>query len=232
MRLYLSSYLLGDYPEHLLSLVGSGRKVAIIENALDEYSPEARENYRQKNFDVINAFKDLGFNTELLDLQDYFLENDTFDRLLEQKDLIWSVGGNTFLLRYAMGKSGFDRALRKALENDQVAYGGWSAGICVLAPTLKGISPGDQPEKVREIHGDEAIWDGLGLIDYMPLPHYKSDHKEAELMNDCAEYMDQHNLKYEPLQDGDVIIYQGKDHEILRKRTEQSKGQFNHPRQN
>ena len=46
------------------------------------------------------------------------------------------------------------------------------------------------------------------LFDYIFLPHYKSNHKETELIDGCVEYCDKHNIKYKTLRDGDVIIQQ------------------------
>jgi dipeptidase E len=41
MRLYLSSFDLGEQPEALVALVGSARRAAIVVNALD-HRPEGR----------------------------------------------------------------------------------------------------------------------------------------------------------------------------------------------
>ena len=50
------------------------------------------------------------------------------------------------------------------------------------------------------------MWDGLGYFDYIFLPHYKSDHKETKLIDNCVEYCNEHNIRYKTLRDGDVII--------------------------
>ena len=42
MRLYLSSYRIGDRAGSLLALLGSGKRTAIISNALDNISATAR----------------------------------------------------------------------------------------------------------------------------------------------------------------------------------------------
>ena len=57
-------------------------------------------------------------------------------------------------------------------------------------------------------YGIDTMWDGLGYFDYIFLPHYKSNHKETELIDASVEYCNQHNIKYKPLKDGDVIIHQ------------------------
>ena len=43
MKLYLSSYFLGNHPEELAKLIGSNKKFGIIMNAGDIYSDIKRE---------------------------------------------------------------------------------------------------------------------------------------------------------------------------------------------
>ena len=43
MRLYLSSFRMGDHPEHLQALTGrDSRRAAVIANALDDAPPDVR----------------------------------------------------------------------------------------------------------------------------------------------------------------------------------------------
>ena len=43
MRLYLSSFRMGDHPEHLVALVGGdGRRSVVIANAMDNAPPDVR----------------------------------------------------------------------------------------------------------------------------------------------------------------------------------------------
>ncbi len=65
MRLYLSSFRLGNYPEELVALTGRGKRVAVILNALDNRQ-EARDRYRVTQVEALNA---LGFQAEELDLR-------------------------------------------------------------------------------------------------------------------------------------------------------------------
>jgi dipeptidase E len=47
----------------------------------------------------------------------------------------------------AMKLSGFDEILKERVKSDRdIIYGGYSAGICILGPTLKGIHIADDPE--------------------------------------------------------------------------------------
>ena len=52
-----------------------------------------------------------------------------------------------------------------------------------------------------------ALDNGINLLDYLPLPHYKSEHPESALIDNVMEYCKENNIKYKPLKDGEVIIY-------------------------
>ena len=56
------------------------------------------------------------------------------------------VRGNVFTLRMAFAKSGLDRVVVEGLAADQFVYAGFSAGPCVLAPSLAGLELCDPPE--------------------------------------------------------------------------------------
>ena len=72
MRLYLSSYRIGDRAGSLLALLGSGKRAAIISNALDNISPTARSIYRDEVYDPHMELGSLGLLTEELDLRRFF----------------------------------------------------------------------------------------------------------------------------------------------------------------
>jgi hypothetical protein len=65
MRLYLSSFDLGDRPEELLGLTGLARRAAIILNALDN-RPEGRAVWLKEQTDKLVG---LGFGVVELDLK-------------------------------------------------------------------------------------------------------------------------------------------------------------------
>ena len=148
MRLYLSSYRIGNHAEQLLNLVGSGRKVAVIENALDHISQESRDKNKRDVYNIEEVFQGLNFKTQNLDLRHYFDGKKDIEADLGNFDLIWACGGNAFLLRRAMQQSGFDLAIKKLLARDALAYGGFSAGVCAIGKKLKGIELSDTPDDV------------------------------------------------------------------------------------
>src|SRR3989338_3532268 len=76
MRLYLSSYKLGDNPEELFNLAGKNKHVGIIFNAGDFDTQEERLIRLEKN---IKNLKLLGFTAEEIDLRKYFGKTDLLE---------------------------------------------------------------------------------------------------------------------------------------------------------
>ncbi len=74
-----------------------------------------------------------------------------------------------------MASSGADEAIARLLAEDSVVYGGYSAGACVLGPTLRGVEYADPPGEVEPDHGEDVLWTGLGIIDDVLVPHWASD---------------------------------------------------------
>ena len=70
MRLYLSSFRMGDHPEYLTAVVGGDRRrTVVIANAMDD----APESLRRPGVErELAALGELGFGAAELDLHDYF----------------------------------------------------------------------------------------------------------------------------------------------------------------
>jgi dipeptidase E len=158
MRLYLSSFRMGNCPERLLELTRGGRRAALIANATDDYPPELRREGVLRELDELRV---AGMEPEELDLRDHF-DRQLTDADFDGIDLLWVRGGEVFLLRYLMRRSGLDRAVRFLLARDALVYGGYSAGPCVLAPNLDGLEIVDDVDVVDRLYGEPASRDGLG----------------------------------------------------------------------
>ena len=207
MRLYLSSYRIGDRAGSLLALLGGGKRAAIIENALDNISPAARELYRNEAYDPVSELGSLGIAGTPLDLRDYFGDPEGLRTRLSQFDLVWVTGGNAFVLRRAMKQSGFDDVIVDMLDNDHIVYGGFSAGAVVAAPSLEGIHLMDDPDEAPAGYDRETIWDGIGLIDHAIVPHYRSPHPETAAAERATRHLSGQGLRYRALRDGEVIVW-------------------------
>jgi dipeptidase E len=215
MRLFLSSQDLGNYAERAFELAGENKKAAFMKNAQDDLPSDERNS---SNPQKQKMFEDAGFEFEMIDLRDYFGKPAELLNKLSDFGSIWSSGGNTFILRRAFKASGFDEIIIKMLKEDKILYGGWSAGACITGRSLHGIEYGDrpQPEVVPDSYPiKDTIWDGLGLIPYMIVPHCDSDWfiKDAHA---TIKYFETYNRPYKKLKDGQVIIVNGGKEEFLK----------------
>lgn len=210
MRLYLSSFRVGDRPALLVELIrrASGPPtVAVIANACDIGDPQGRTQAVDLE---LSALRELGLEPHEVDLRDYDASGRTLGRDLAGLAGLWVRGGNAFALRLAMARSGADRLVPRLLADDALVYAGYSAGPCVLAPSLRGLELCDQPEDVLAAYGVEPLWDGLGVIDRPFVPHLDSPgHPETELVARVAERYRDEGLPYWGLRDGQVLVVDG-----------------------
>jgi dipeptidase E len=214
MRLYLASYRTGDSYAELIRMAGPGARVGVISNAVDFVPQADREAYARKVFDPIADFRERGLDAYDLDLRAYFRRPEALLAELERTRLVWAVGGNAFLLRRAMRQSGFDAIAPGLVWADRLVYGGWSAGACVAAPSLRGLEHMDDPTVLADGYDPEPVWEGLGLIDAAIVPHWRSDHDEAEAAEQTAAWMVANGVPHRTLRDGDVLIQNGETLEL------------------
>ena len=204
MRMYLSSFRMGDHPERLVALLDPPGPAAVIANAIDQAEAGDRLEGVQRELDALG---ELGIEGEHLDLRDYFGAGERLAADLARYQLVWVRGGNTFMLRHALAASGADEILSGLVAQDALVYGGYSAGCCVLAPSLRGLELVDDPEAVTETYGVPPIWAGLGLIEYAFVPHVDSpDHPETEACSRLAGHYRAIGVEHRTLRDGEAIV--------------------------
>jgi dipeptidase E len=205
MRLYLSSERLGERAGALLAMLG-GSKVAVIANGYDGASAAARATHRAEVYDPLAEFSALGLDPHELDLRAHFGDAASLRRRLGGYDLVWVMGGNSFVLRRAMKQSGFDTIIRDMVEADVIAYGGYAAGAAVAGPTLRGLELMDDPFELPEGYEEPLIWSGLGLTQFAIVPHYRSRHPEAAAAEKVVSYMRARRTRFRAISDGEVIV--------------------------
>lgn len=205
MQLYLSSYRLGDRASTLRAMA-SGDVAVVIANALDYSEDLARK--EDATAREIGELAHLGFSARELDLRSYFGQPSALRELLENVALIWVVGGNAFLLRRAMQRSGLDAYLTSHRSDPSLVYAGYSAGAIVVTPTLRGIELVDSPTALAHGYDPAIVWDGVGLLPYSLAPHYRSAHPESRRMDAVVDYFIANRLPFKALRDGDVIIHE------------------------
>ena len=180
--------------------------MAIITNALDAVPFEAQLEFTRNRFDPDAYFAQHGFDPSLIDLRRYAGREDALRQLLLRFKVIWAVGGNTFLLRRAMRESGFDRIIGDLLKSG-IVYGGWSAGACVAGDNLQAVGLMDEPHAEAPGYlGSSIVWEGLNLVPFSILPHYRSDHPEAPMAAKAVDWAAKQKIEFRALRDGDVLI--------------------------
>jgi dipeptidase E len=209
MHLYLSSFRVGGRADELRSLA-AGRPIGFVPNALDHVARDARA---ESNTRSLTDVRGVGLDVRPVDLRDYFGDPRALRAALAPLGGVWVRGGNTFVLRQAMRLSGFDAVLRELTASDFL-YGGYSAGICVLAPSLDGLQHVDDPT-ARPYVESEVVWDGVGLLPYLVLPHYKSDHPESAAIDREVEYCTANGIPFRTLRDGEVIVMKDVDPTVV-----------------
>lgn len=203
MKLYLSSYKLGNDTSYLKDWIKENdNKILMISNSRD-YKVFGEEEKDKLKYNV-KILEDVGFKVTLLDLRNYFYDNEKLVDDIKNYNAIYVRGGNVFVLRKAMGLSGFDKYLIDNRENDNILYIGESAGTCVLGKTLRGLDILDEP--VNVYNNDLVTYEGIGLLDFTPVPHYKSEYVGVKMVDDTVKYMEKNNIKYKTIKDGEVII--------------------------
>jgi dipeptidase E len=201
MRIYLSSFDVGDAPGEFVNLAPSGR-VGLVMNALDNRA-EARATWQAAQ---TRKLADLGFSVEPLDLRRNFGRSSEMAGVLAGFDAVWINGGNTFVLRRAMALSGFDAAIREALWNDEIVYAGFSAAAVVLPKSLRGLELVDDPNDVPDGYPRDVPWDGLDLLPFSIVVHFDSAHGESEGTRKELDYYKERGIPFRTLRDGEAMV--------------------------
>jgi len=205
MKFYLSSFTLGDKSNDLIRLMPENKNIAYIPNACDYTNVDwnSRNEWEDKEIKSLEA---LGLEVKYLDLKIFFGKIDSLREKLDEFGGVFIRGGNTFILRQAMFLSGFDIIFKELLKKKDFVYSGYSAGICVLAPDFKALQNVDDPKDKPYEEMQDTIWEGLNCLDYIILPHYKSDHPESADIDKEVEYCKKNNIPFKTLRDGEVIV--------------------------
>ena len=210
MKLFLSSENLGNYPDVFTKMVGPNKSVLYIGNAKDDVSSTVRV---AKVAEHRQQFEGLGLKFSELDLRQYFDKKVPAD-VLDGYGMVWCSGGNTFLLRSALQQSGLDKLLIKSVQSGHIAYGGSSAGSVLTGPTLKGVEHGDDPLAVQSVYGLDAVWDGLGIVTFVCVPHCESGWFGVSAQK-MIKSLQKNNVPFVALKDGQVYLVDGNGGQLL-----------------
>lgn len=214
MRLYLSSFRVGNHADRLRRLTGENRRAAVVMNAVDHEDGPGRT---ERLHGELAALRELGLEPTELDLRDFFPPTPPAQlaETLAGTGLLWVRGGNTFVLRQSMRRSGADQLIVDLLRRDALAYGGYSAGVVVLGQSLRGIELVDEVTTVGADHTPATDWEGLGLLPYAVVPHYRSDHPGAAASERLVEHYIESHVPFRALRDGQAILIDGEEDTVL-----------------
>ena len=211
MRLYLSSFDVGNCLDELVALAGEARRAAIILNALD-HRPQARAGWLERQTSKLVG---LGFSVVELDLRNFFGAAAQLKQVLSGVDLVWINGGNAFILRRAMKQSGFDAIIRDAVSRDEIVYAGFSAAAVITFKSLKGLELTDNPHEIPVGYDPEIVWEGLGFVPFAIAVHFKSDHPESASVDREIAFYEESGIPYRTLRDGEALVIHGRREKVV-----------------
>ena len=201
MVLYLSSQKFGNDTGYLEEwLCNHDNKILLIYNALEAKGEEViQRNSREDK----ESLEKIGFDVKVIDLKNYFGKEEKLGSDFKKYNACCVMGGNVFILRQAMKYSGFDKFLKNKRNKDYL-YIGYSSGACVLSKDINILNQVDAP--ISFYQEDDIIYRGLGLIDYVFIPHYQSNYHKVHLIEEVVERCKENNINYKAVKDGEVII--------------------------
>lgn len=208
MQLFLASYRFGAHRDRFLAMAGERRRIAVIANACDSWGEAARGSALTSD---LAPLRKLGFDAHEIDLRDFVGGAADLRTALSDAGLVWVRGGNTFVLRAQLARTDGDRVLPQLISQGIVGYAGYSAGACVLTPSLRGLDAVDDPAEVAPTCGVAPIWTGLGLVSQAIVPHCDSDPTSAAV----AQRYGRDGVPHWALTDDRVIVVDGGEPELL-----------------
>ena len=213
MRLYLSSFRMGDHSEHLAALVGGdGRNVVVIANALDDAPADVRRSGVE------------GERPRWL----------TWALMAPSSICVTTLARSSVCAVTWPGRAspGCVAAMSLCSATRSSAAAGTLCSVTCLRQT--GWSTPDTAQDrvsclracgalrlsrcraVTRIYGSEPVWDGLALLTEAFLPHYQSPgHPETAAMDLVVARYQAEGVSYRPLRDGQALLINGPDTKIV-----------------
>ena len=159
-QLFLCSYFAGvkDLFRQYASEKQLGNQVLFIPTAGNV------EDYRGYIVEALQAFADLGFQVEVLDIA--ACDRETTQAKIFQSKLLYVSGGNTFYLLQELKKKQLLSLIKEQIA-DGMVYVGESAGAVITAEDIDYIRLMDDKAVAKELNDTEALKEA----DFYLLPH-------------------------------------------------------------
>lgn len=182
------------------SFLKKGMRVAFISTAADPYKDKSFvENDR-------NKLIEMG-----LEIIDYDIKKKNASQLLSDLNdfnVIFVSGGNTFYLLEKIRESGFDKIIKKLLSK-RIIYIGSSAGSIVVGPSLEPIKSLDDPSIAKKLKSFE----GLGIVDFVVLPHTDNPKYSSKAQKIIKDYGA--DFQIVPLKDSQAVLVEDSEYRVL-----------------
>lgn len=150
--------------EDLLGKSAKGAKLAFIPTAANVVPGD-----KFWVIDDLNNFRKAGFEVDIVDIS--AVSKEIWLPRLQEAEVLFLGGGNTFHLMHWVQKSGLLEELPNLLKTR--VYAGISAGSCIAGPTIYNA--------VQNLFGEKyelEINKGLGLVNFQFIPHLNSPYFE------------------------------------------------------
>jgi dipeptidase E len=201
-KLFLASYFakVADVLQDFLQDDVQGKKAAFIPTA------SVPENVKFFVEADRKALEGLSIEVDELELSTASVK--TIRKKIEDADLIFVSGGNSFFLLQELRRTKADDMILDTIKSGK-PYIGSSAGSIVLAPDIRYIERMDNPKKAPELKSSAA----LGAIDFYPLPHFGNSPFKKIDERIIADYGE--TIELVPISNTQAILVKGKTRHIL-----------------
>ena len=201
-QLFLCSYFAGvkDLFRQYASEKQLGNQVLFIPTAGNV------EEYRGYIDEALQAFADLGFQVEVLDIA--ACDRETAQAKIFQSKLLYVSGGNTFYLLQELKKKQLLSLIKEQIA-DGMVYVGESAGAVITAEDIDYIRLMDDKEVAGELFDTVALKEA----DFYLLPHVGEEPFAESAQATLDTYSDQLNLL--PLNNRQAVLVEGEEVKVL-----------------
>lgn len=151
-----------------------------------------------------DKLKELDFN--IVEFSVTGMDYQQVKKKLENIDVIFIAGGNTFYLLDQTIKSGFDKVLQE--RGDDLLYIGSSAGSSMVGSGIN-LDKLDDSSKAPDLKSN-----GLKLVDLAILPHWGSQ-KFRDGYRESFETLYTENYKIITITDQQYLLVEGDDYKII-----------------
>ncbi len=118
---------------------------------------------------------------------------------LNNVNVLFITGGNTFQLAKNIRASGFDLAIKEYIMDNEKVLAGFSAGAIIMTPSIRVA--GESAWGADENTAGVTNLTGLSLVDFEVLPHYQDSFAQS-----ADEYEKRNNVYLKRIKDTEYLV--------------------------